>query len=350
MEERIILIGHGSPKKDANNLELMAAMLHGMLHAGCSDGCIEASYLQFASPGIMETITRHVRDGARKIILHPFFLNAGMHVTKDIPELIENAREMFPGVEFIYTGHLGLHEKLAQIVMERISKAGGGQKKIMDPPGSAGRLLPDEIEKRSFEILSGECDLSAIPANHLPIVKRVIHATADFEFAKTLVFHPDSVAAGIRALKEGKNILTDIEMVKSGINKRLLAQWGGTAICAVADKEVARESKKTDRTRAEIAIEKNIGKNVGIIAIGNAPTALLRVIELLKGACRSSAGACDTTLVVGVPVGFVKAFESKAILAEQEFPFITNLSRKGGTPVAAAIVNALLIMASEDNI
>ncbi|HXW68245.1 MAG TPA: precorrin-8X methylmutase, partial [Dissulfurispiraceae bacterium] len=232
----------------------------------------------------------------------------------------------------------GLHEKLAQIVMERISTA----------TGSESRPAPEEIEKKSFEILSLEHDFSAVPCGQLPIIQRVINATADFEFKKTLVFHPDAVAAGLRAIKEGKNILTDVEMVKTGINKPALAQWGGKVLCAIADEEVDCASKETGGTRAEIAIEKRIGENVGIIAIGNAPTALIRVIELLGDPRRSSTVPCNGPLVIGVPVGFVKALESKAILAGQKFPFITNLSRKGGTTVAVAIVNALLKMASED--
>ena len=335
MEESIILIGHGSPKEDANNLEFMAAMLHSMLHAGCSDDCVTDSYLQFAKPDIMETIKGRVEAGAKRIVLHPFFLNAGMHVTKDIPELIEKARELFPGVEFIYTEPLGIHEKLAQVVMERISAA----------TGSGSRLAPEEIEKKSFEILSREHDFSTVPEEQLPIIQRVIHATADFEFKKTLIFHPDAVATGLRAIKEGKNILTDVEMVKTGINKRSLEHWGGKVICSIADEEVDRASKETGRTRAEIAIEKRIGENVGIIAIGNAPTALLKVIDILNSPVHPFTHS--PILVIGVPVGFVKAFESKAILAGQEFPFITNLSRKGGTPVAVAIANALLKMASE---
>ncbi len=334
MEESIILIGHGSPKEDANNLEFIAAMLHSMLHAGCSGDCVTDSYLQFAKPDIMETIKGRVEAGAKRIVLHPFFLNAGMHVTKDIPELIEKARELFPGVEFIYTEPLGIHEKLAQIVMERISAA----------TGTGTRLAPEEIEKKSFEILSREQDFSTVPDYQLPIIQRVILATADFEFKKTLVFHPDAVATGLRVIKEGKNILTDVEMVKTGINKRALEQWGGKVICAIADEEVGRTSKETGRTRAEIAIEERIGENVGIIAIGNAPTALLKVIDILNSPTQPTD---SPVLVIGVPVGFVKAFESKAILAGQKFPFITNLSRKGGTPVAVAIVNALLKMASE---
>ena len=322
--ERIILIGHGSPKKEANNIEVIAHMVHGILHPGCSDDCVNVAYLQFTEPDIMEAIKEAVQNGSKKIILHPFFLSAGMHVTKDIPEMIKEAEGMYPGVEFIYTEPLGIHEKLAQIVMERISSAQGS--------------VPEDIEKRSFEIISEELDLSDVPGEQLPIVKRVIHATADFEFKKTLVFHKDAIATGLNAIKAGKDILTDVEMVKTGINKKWLERWGGKVICHISDEDVARLSRETGKTRAEIAIEKGIGNNVGIIAIGNAPTALLKTIDILS--TRNS-----LPLVVGVPVGFVKALESKALLAAQERPFITNLSRKGGTPVAVAIVNALLKMA-----
>ncbi|MEW5745558.1 MAG: precorrin-8X methylmutase [Nitrospirota bacterium] len=342
--ESIILIGHGSPRKEANNLEHIGAMLHGMLHAGCSSDCVKVSYLQFTEPSIMDTITAQVKSGATKVILHPFFLSAGMHVTKDIPEMIEEARGRYPHVEFVYTEPLGTHEKLARIVMERI--------------GAAQKGTPDDIEKRSFSIIEEELDLCDIPAEQRPIVQRIIHATADFEFKKSLVFHKDAVACGLTALREGKDILTDVEMVKTGINKKRLARWGGRVICAISDEEVRRRSEETGATRAEIAIEKGLGEhNVGIIAIGNAPTALLKTVELLtNGSWGMGHGArndnqdmalapCPLPLVIGVPVGFVNAFESKALLAAQQFPFITTLSRKGGTPVAVAAVNALLKMA-----
>ena len=141
MKESILLLGHGSPKKDANNLEQLAKMLHGMLHAGCTENCVKVAYLQFAEPGIPDTIRECVRQGAKKVILHPFFLTAGMHVTKDIPEIIRDAQKLYPGVEFVYTEPLGIHEKLAHIVLERIS--------------AAEQLAPADIEKRSFDILSG---------------------------------------------------------------------------------------------------------------------------------------------------------------------------------------------------
>ncbi|MHB1349804.1 MAG: hypothetical protein C4530_17410 [Desulfobacteraceae bacterium] len=326
MKESILLVGHGSPKKDANKLDQMAGMLHTMLYPGCADACVSVAYMEFAEPKIPDAIKIAVEGGANKIILHPFFLCAGQHVTKDIPETIEEARGLYPDVTFIYTEPLGIHEKLAHIAMERIS--------------AAEVLTPAAIEKRSFDILSAEADLSNIPADRLPIVQRVIHATADFDFKETLMFHPDAVAAGLAAIKAGKDILTDVEMVRTGINKKLLSRWGGTVVCKIQEAE-ARSQASGVLTKAEIGMESALreNNNIGIIAIGNAPTALLKVIELFGSP--AFAGR-QLPLVVGVPVGFVKAVESKALLASQKYHYITALGRKGGTPVAVAIVNALL--------
>ncbi len=346
MKESILLLGHGSPKKDANNLEQLAKMLHGMLHAGCAEDCVKVAYLQFAEPGIPDTIKECVQQGAKKIILHPFFLTAGMHVTKDIPEMIRDAQKLYTGVEFVYTEPLGIHEKLAHIVLERIS--------------AAEQLAPEDIEKRSFDILSAEAGLGSVPPDRLPIVQRVIHATADFDFKNTLTFHPDAVIKGIEAIRAGKDILTDVEMVRTGINKKWLSRWGGKVVCGIQDARSTLHSREHSstlgpgtmqdhdkRTRSEIGIETALRENgnIGIIAIGNAPTALIRTIGLLEDSelpIRNS-----ELLIIGVPVGFVKAVESKALLAAQRFPFITALGRKGGTPVAVAIVNALLKMAGE---
>src|SRR5574337_1428720 len=231
MKESILLMGHGSPIQDANKLDHVAKMLHSMLHAGCSDDCVKVAYLQFAEPSIAAAIDECVQGGTKKVILHPFFLSAGQHVTKDIPEMIDEARKRHPGVTLIYTEPLGTHEKLAHIAMERIS--------------AAEALAPAAIERRSFDILSAEADLSGIPVDRLPIVQRVIHATADFDFKDTLTFHPDAVRTGLAAIKEGKDILTDIEMVKTGINKRLLERWGGKVICKIL--ESGDRSQNSDR-------------------------------------------------------------------------------------------------------
>ncbi len=331
VKECILLLGHGSPKKDANNLEQLGKMLHSMLHPGCRDECVKVAYLQFAEPGIPDTIKKCIELGAKKIILHPFFLSSGMHVTKDIPEMIRDAQRLYPGVNFIYTEPLGTHEKLAHIVMERIS--------------AAEQLAPSAIEKRSFDILSAEADLSSIPADRLPIVQRVIHATADFDFKENLLFHADAVAQGLLAIKAGKDILTDVEMVRTGINKKWLSPFGGRVHCGITEAG-SRMQDNDKRTRAEIGIETLLrsNNNIGIIAIGNAPTALLKVVDLFNSPAFASR---PLPLMIGVPVGFVKAVESKTLLAAQRFPFITALGRKGGTPVAVAIVNALLKIAGE---
>lgn len=345
--EHIILIGHGSPKKDANTIDLVGKLLHSKIHGGCGGDCVKAAYLQFADPDIMGAITECVRGGAERIILHPYFLYPGMHVTKDIPAVIREAEEMYPGVEFIYTEPLGVHEKLVQIVMERIEKSINRKASFSEPLSAEkpARESQHPIEKRSFEIISEEIDLSDVPPERLPVIKRVIHSTADFEFKKTLLFHSDAIRAGIDAIRSGKDILTDIEMVRAGINKRLLQRWGGKVVCKISDEDVVRISKETGKTRAEVAMEREISGNIGIIAIGNAPTALLKVTDMLTNPNSPSRISDKAPLVIGVPVGFVDALESKTVLAMQKFPFITNLSRKGGTPVAVAIVNALLIMA-----
>ncbi len=339
--ENIILIGHGSPKKDANTIDEVGRLLHGKIHIGCSSDCVKAAYLQFAEPDIMTAIASCVESGAQRIIMHPYFLYSGMHVTKDIPAVIKEAEGLYPQVQFIYTEPLGIHNKLIQIVMERIhEKTNLSCKASSDAAG----FTQHPIEKKSFDIISQELDMSDVPTERRPIIKRVIHSTADFEFSKTLLFHQDAVEAGIDAIRAGKNILTDVEMIKAGINKRLLQRWGGKVICMISDDEVLRISKATGKTRAETAMEKGIDDSIGIVAIGNAPTALFKAIEIFNN---SSLITRSSTLLAGVPVGFVDAAEAKDLLAAQTFPFITNLGRKGGTPVAVAIVNALLIMAQE---
>ena len=191
-----------------------------------------------------------------------------------------------------------------------------------------------EIEKRSFEIIASRMKKKTFQELELPIVMRVIHATGDFDFEDNLRFHPEAIKAGIRALKDGKNILVDVNMVAAGINRRLLERWGGSIISTIS--EVGDQAMEEGKTRAEAAIEKTIDEKIGIVAIGNAPTALLKTMELIDE------GRFKPDLVIGVPVGFVSAGESKEALAKKTYPFITSLGRKGGSPVAVAIVNGIL--------
>ena len=191
-----------------------------------------------------------------------------------------------------------------------------------------------EIEKRSFEIIASRMKKKTFQELELPIVMRVIHATGDFDFEDNLRFHPEAIKAGIRALKDGKNILVDVNMVAAGINRRLLERWGGSIISTIS--EVGDQAVEEGKTRAEAAIEKAIDEKIGIVAIGNAPTALLKTMELIDE------GRFKPDLVIGAPVGFVNAEESKDALSKKPYPFITSLGRKGGSPVAVAIVNGIL--------
>jgi precorrin-8X/cobalt-precorrin-8 methylmutase len=318
--EKIILVGHGSPKKDANQMEIVGGMLHEHLHPGCTEKCISTSYLQFEPPTLEETLESTLKTGPERVIIHPYFLSPGMHVTSDIPEVIKDAQSRYPDTRIIYTEPLGISEKIVSVIKERINAACG--------------IKPSEIESESFRILSEESDFKHIPEELRPIVKRVVHTTADFDFINSMIFHPKALEAGLRAIKSGRKVLTDVEMIRSGINKRMLSSWNGEVICKINDVE-----PNDSRTRSEAAIGEALDDSVGIVAIGNAPTALIKCIELINE------GKALPDLVIGVPVGFVRAVESKAMLAVQKFPFITNSGRKGGSTIAAAIVNALLKIA-----
>ena len=206
------------------------------------------------------------------------------------------------------------------------------------------QIAPEAIEAESFRIIAEELGLTSFDPRTFKVVQRVIHATGDFSFAESLVFHPLAIDAGIGALRAGRNILTDVNMGAAGVSKGLLAHWGGTVICKVGLPEVARIASERGLTRSEVAIERGLADNIGIVSVGNAPTALLKVMECWD----ALAPELRPGLVVGAPVGFVNAAESKELLSEKGYPFITCRGRKGGTPVAVAIVNALIRLAREE--
>ena len=199
------------------------------------------------------------------------------------------------------------------------------------------KIKPMDIEKRSFEIITELLgDRRLDPENEL-VIKRAIHTTADFDYADNLVFSPHAVKIGIEALKGGCDIVTDTQMAKSGISKATLAKLGGEVHCFMSDPDVAAEAKERGVTRALVSMEKAAKlEKPCIFAIGNAPTALIRIRELVD------AGELHPALVIGVPVGFVNVVESKELIIESAVPHIVARGRKGGSNVAAAIVNALL--------
>ncbi len=200
-----------------------------------------------------------------------------------------------------------------------------------------GHMKPADIEKRSFAIITEELGGRTFPEGVAEVVKRVIHTSADFDYADNLCFSPDAVERAKAALEAGATIVTDTNMALAGISKGTLAKLGGRAVCLMADEAVAREAKERGVTRATVSME-HAAKLDGplIFAIGNAPTALIRLHELMEE------GAVSPALVIGVPVGFVNVVESKELFIGGETPYIIARGRKGGSNVAAAIVNALL--------
>ena len=205
-------------------------------------------------------------------------------------------------------------------------------------------IQPREIETRSFQIISEELGpLALSPAEQL-VVKRVIHTTADFDYARTLCFTPHAVEQGIAALAAGATVVTDTTMVAAGINKRVLGSLGGAVRTFIGDADVAAEARERGVTRSAIAMERAMALEGPLVfAIGNAPTALARLARLL-----GESSAPDVQLVIGVPVGFVNVVESKELMLATPVESIVAVGRKGGSNVAAAIVNALLYQASDD--
>jgi precorrin-8X/cobalt-precorrin-8 methylmutase len=200
-------------------------------------------------------------------------------------------------------------------------------------------LLPEQIEQRSFEIIDGELKKRGIvlPKEQEMITKRVIHTTADFEYTDTLTFSKGAVGIARELLKKGADIVTDTNMALSGINKRSLAGLGGEVHCYMADETVAKLARERGTTRAAVSMEiaAKIQKPV-IFAVGNAPTALIQIYEMMQGSDWRPA------FVIGVPVGFVNVEAAKELILQTDVPFIINRGRKGGSNVAAAICNALI--------
>jgi len=202
------------------------------------------------------------------------------------------------------------------------------------------------IEDESMQIIDDEVGPHQYDKFEWPIVRRVIHATADFDFAgkNKIIFHKDAVMNGINALKEGCSIIVDVNGVIGGMNKQNPKDFGNKVICNISDPDIAEQAKKENKTRSQMSMRAAASEiNGGVVAIGNAPTALLEVIQMI------SEGITKPALVIGIPVGFVAAAESKEELQMIDIPFITNTGRKGGSSCAASIVNALFKLLRENS-
>ncbi len=327
----VLLVAHGSRKEEANR-ELFSHLERLRQYFGHFP--MEAGFMELASPTIDEAVRALVEQGVKEVVVLPYFLFKGMHTTKDIPEMVrESVNRYNSSADVRLLEPVGAHPLVFDILRE-------GLHAELSPSATIKDVAPESIEQESMRIIDGYTRGWHIPDRVRPIVKRVIHTTGDFEYLKTLVFHPDAVRAGVDALRGGATIYTDVTMVKSGINKR----YGHSVVCALNEEGVKELAEREGITRAAASIRSLSERLDGsIVAIGNAPTALLTLLDMVKSRMVSPA------LIVGTPVGFVNAREAKLVLeALDTVPYITNRGFKGGSTVAAAIVNALIKMAFEE--
>lgn len=207
-------------------------------------------------------------------------------------------------------------------------------------------VRPQDIEKRSFAIISKELEEKGIvlPKEQELVTKRAIHTSADFDYAKTMTYSAHAVGIAKKLIQNGADIVTDTNMALAGVNKKELAKYGGEVHCFMAEEEVAKIAKERGVTRAAVSMEKaaQIEKPV-IFAIGNAPTALIELYEMIKS------GKYRPAFIIGVPVGFVNVEAAKDLILKTDVPYIINRGRKGGSNIAAAICNALLYELRDGN-
>lgn len=336
MKKGVLILAHGSRRAQAN--EAVEKMVKRFRQSLASD-MIELGFMELAEPDIPQGIQALKRKGCTDIFAYPYFLINGNHKMRDIPRIIRTALRRSNGVRLTLGGPLCENQRLYRVMEEDIEEK-------LPHASSKKKLLPQEIEDESMRIIQSKlngpaCDGAGIKRSkeELAVIKRAIHTTGDFDYALNLRFYPDAARRGIEALGSGCDIITDVKMVQAGIIKSL----GNAVICNVDDEDVLRESVQKKETRSSLGIASLKEKlNGSVIAIGNAPTALLKVIELVEK------NKIRPALIIGVPVGFVGAAESKLKLMDQKkVPCITSLGRKGGSTVAVAIVNALIKLAKE---
>lgn len=330
MKSAIVLLGHGSQNSDSQQEFKQICEL---VQRSEPEREVVYAYLQLCQPDLATVLTKLSESRLAEVIIIPVFLFAGNHIQEDIPALIANLKLKFPYFSIKLGRYLGPEIGVAKLVSERINEVLYQENYITDP---------DQIEARSFQII--EAGMSRTNNFWTPaereVVKRVIHTTADPEIAGLLDFHPRAVVAGIAAIREGVRIVTDVRMSLAGIGNKPTVRFGCPVECYIDNPEVSVLAGKTGRTRAMAAIIKSCtGMQHGIVVIGNAPTALFQLCEII------SAGNAKPDLIIGTPVGFVGAAESKEVLKTAGIPYIRTIGPRGGSPIAAAIVNAICKLA-----
>jgi precorrin-8X/cobalt-precorrin-8 methylmutase len=349
-EVALVLIGHGS--KLSHNRENLVKIAE-ILRKKSRFKTVEISFMVRDTPTIPEAIESIVKRGIKKIVLVPAFLAAGVHTTQEIPELIgvkdKESQLSAKGIHLFYGEPIGADECVAVILEEKALKALGekmpehhhasfSSSSEAKTPASSNKIYDTSMSLIRPEIKG---ILAKAPKKHIPIIERVVHTTADPEFAKLLVISDKAVDAGVAAIKAGAKIITDVKMVKAGINENRVKRFGGKILTYIDDKRATKMANDESITRSTAAIRLAVEDNVNgaIFLIGNAPTAAFELARAIE------AGTAKPALIVATEVGYVGAAESKEVIAKLPIPYIIIRGRKGGSTIAVAIFNALLAMA-----
>jgi precorrin-8X/cobalt-precorrin-8 methylmutase len=317
----ILVVSHGSRRQEASQgfVDMVGRLALRLGHPG-----VLPAFFSILAPSIEDRVAELAAQGVRRIVLLPYFLYTGRHVHRDIPAQLDECRRRWPGVALEILPALENDPALEDVVVERLLPL-----LVSDaPPPDNGA----EIERRSFEIIDRQIAAwdEFEPAVRA-VLRRIVHATADFSFARSLRVHPEAVGRGRAALAAGSPVVCDVRMVQAGLTK-----VPGEVVCAIDSPEVAAMARAKGCTRAAAAMEFFAARLDGaIVVVGNAPTALWKILDMARS------GVARPALVIGLPVGFVGARESKAALFESDLVYITNVGPRGGSPVAAAALNAL---------
>jgi precorrin-8X/cobalt-precorrin-8 methylmutase len=340
-ETALVLIGHGSKLPyNKENLEKLADMLRRKSRFKT----VEISFMVRNKPSIPEAIEGIVKRGIKKIVLVPAFLAAGVHTEQEIPEMIglkgEEPEFKTRGIQILYGDPIGPDERIADIIEEKALKALGQRENVKAANYAETIPAAKETFTTSMTIIRKELGnaLDNLPPGHAAIIERVVHTTADPEFAKLLIIHEKAIDAGVAAIKAGAKIITDVKMVKAGINESRVRRFGGKTLTYIDDPRAIKLAENESLTRSAAAMRLAVEEGVdgAIILIGNAPTAAFELADLVKK------GKAKPALVVATPVGYIGAAESKEVVETLPVPYMTNRGRKGGSAVTVAVFNALL--------
>ena len=337
-ETGVVVLAHGSRGNLGSQavVETLDRIAKGLKVLLSPDVEIVGGAMQFNHPDLKEAARSLIARGAKLIVVAPYFLFPGRHVTEDIPELIKELNASYPEVKFALADNLGLDESFVELMAKRITEVCPG---LASKP-SFTSVRPENIEKLSMEII--EKILPPLPAmseEERTVVKRIVHTCGDAQIARLVRFNPSAISSAISAINRGSSIFTDVRMVASGISSSFPETCGCSVICALDEAHSERELTVTRTAQAMYDLGTRL--DGAIVAIGNAPTALCALLDMIDH--RGIAPA----LVIGMPVGFVRAAESKAELISRNIPYIAVEGTRGGSALAATTVNALIGIARD---